>query len=808
MRFKFHISFALLVFVAICWPSDANGQKRAGEKIPDFTAGDAVPKNANHDWNLGPTGARGWIYSNKLETTQARQILVTDVESKSPASDILAVGDVILGVNDKPFSYDPRKELGKAITLAEASDGQLKISRWRRGKTKNVVIQLQVLGSYSSTAPFNCPKSHRIFEQGCEALARKMQEQSQRNDNRIVRCINTMALLASGDPKYLPAVREQVKWASEFSDVEGRSLCCWYYGPVNMLLAEYTLATDDRTFQAELERVTMEIVRGQSAVGTWGHRFTRPDGRLNGYGMMNAPGLPMTTSLVLARMAGIENSDLENAIDQSVRLMRFYVGKGSVPYGDHAPWMKTHDDNGKNGIAAIMFNALGDGQAAEYFSRMCVASHGHDRELGHTGNFFNMLWAMPGVALSGPNASGEWIKEFGWYYDLARRWDGTFQHQGPAQPRTDSYKGWDATGAYLLAYGQSRRELYITGKQTGLVNQVDLKTAKSLVNDGRGFSNRLPNSIYSENSIEQLYDALCNWSPVVRERAASALSRRKNVNVERLIQLLQTNDIYSQLGACQSIAQLKGRAALAVDPLCQSLDEDDLWVRINAAQALAAIGKPARVAVPKMLSMLAKGPTELDPRAMEQRFLCFALFDRRNGLLNRSLDGIDRESLYDAVRAGLNNEDGRARGSITSVYRYLSYEEIEPLLPAIFEAVAELAPSGMMFADGIRISGLKILAKHKIAEALPLCIEMMELDRWGSDNRINGCLQALQEYSTAAKDLAPKLKPLRDHLNAKRNKNEKVKKQIELLGKTIESITSDSPPPKLRSLRSATAPSL
>ena len=168
--------------------------------------------------------------------------------------------------------------------------------------------------------------------------------------------------------------------------------------------------------------------------------------------------------------------------------MRFYTGKGCIPYGDHAPWMETHDDNGKNGIAAVMFNVLQDQEAAEYFSRMSVASHGAEREMGHTGNFFNMLWALPGVTLSGPQASGQWMQEFGWYYDLARQWDGSFQHQGPAQPGNDSYHRWDSTGAYLLAYAQPLRHLYITGKQTGVVPQVSQKVASDLIDAGRGYA--------------------------------------------------------------------------------------------------------------------------------------------------------------------------------------------------------------------------------------------------------------------------------------------------------------------------------
>lgn len=417
----------------------ATWQPATGQDVPDFTRGDKIPQGHNHDWNLGPTGARGWIFSNKLETTQARQILITQVDPDSPADGVLEKGDVILGCHSAPFEFDPRKELGLAITLAESRDGSLLLSRWRKGKTENVSLKLTALGKYSDTAPFDCPKSKLIFEQGCQALAKRMQTAAGKGD-KIVRVLNTLALLASGDDQYMPLIKQQVRWAAKYSDPQGRDLCCWYYGPINMLLAEYTLATGDKTYLADMKRITMDIVNGQSAVGTWGHRFARPDGRLNGYGMMNAPGLPMTVSLILAKKAGINDPKLDTAIQKSARLMRFYAGKGAVPYGDHHPWIKTHDDNGKNGIAALMFNLLEEKEAATFFSHMSVAAHGNERELGHTGNFFNLLWAMPGVALSGPEATGQWINEYVWYYDLARQWDGTFQHQGPGSTASRSLR--------------------------------------------------------------------------------------------------------------------------------------------------------------------------------------------------------------------------------------------------------------------------------------------------------------------------------------------------------------------------------
>lgn len=185
---------------------------------PDFTKGDSIPADADHDWNLGATGARGWMFSDKLVTTAARQIRVTEVERKSPADGVLVVGDVILGVDGKPFSYDPRTELGKALAEAEKEDqhGNLSLLRWRDGKTDNVALKLQVLGSYSATAPYDCPKSQRILEQGCKALAARVAAGSDHQEP-ITRCLNALALLASGNPDYMPLVRKEAEWAAGFS---------------------------------------------------------------------------------------------------------------------------------------------------------------------------------------------------------------------------------------------------------------------------------------------------------------------------------------------------------------------------------------------------------------------------------------------------------------------------------------------------------------------------------------------------------------------------------------------------------------
>jgi hypothetical protein len=805
MKYKQRLlTTALMTLCMFALLPAANVALAAGsEKVesPDFTRGDKIPEGWTHDWTLGPTGLRGWIYSDTGVTTDARQIKITKVEKGSPSDGVLEVGDVILGVNGKPFDDDARMLFGKAITAAEKKKnrGNLRLICWRNEKTENVTLKLQPLGTYSPTAPFDCPKSKRIIRLGCQALAKQMIENPTQG-HIITRALNATALLASGNPEYLPVVREQARLLSQYDQSSG--VRTWQYGYVNIFLAEYVLATGDRTYVDQgLKRITKMIVDGQSYVGSWGHAFVQEKTkRLRGYGMMNAPGIPLTYSLVLARRAGLSYPELDAAIRKSEVFLQFYVGKGAIPYGDHNPWIETHEDNGKCGMAAVLFDHQDNAKAAEYYSRMSVASHGAERDTGHTGNFFNMTWALPGVTRSGPQASGAWMQEFGWHYDLARRWDGTFRYQGAPTQRPESYHNWDCTGAYLIGYGQALRKTYLTGRKPSTAPAINRATAKSLLDDGRGWSNKDRNSYYDSLSTKQLLERLSSWSPTVRERSAMALGRRKDDVITQLIDLLEAPDLYTRYGACQAIKIQRGRGAATVPALLQAFRSDDLWLRILAAEALAGIGKPAKAAVPEMLVRLTKSDPENDPRNMEQRYLSFALFNTRGGLIGQSLEGVDRTLLIKAVRNGLQNEDGRARGAYGSVYRNLTFEEIQPLLPAIHKAIVEPAPSGIMFADGIRVEGLRLLSKHLVNEGIEACVKYTQAQNpWASEKRTLELMKLLLRYGTHAKSAIPELKLLADTF-AKGEKDFPRRlslQKAQAVRETIRAIKASTDEPKL-----------
>jgi hypothetical protein len=773
-------------------------------KIPDFTQDDAIPAESKHDWNLGPTGLRGWMFCDKLVTTDARQIAITAMDRGSPADGLIAVGDILLGVGGKPFSRDPRSELGRAVTAAESETGggQLALILWRAGKTEEVTLTLPVLGSFSATAPYDCQKSKRILAQGLKTLAARMSEPDySKTEDAIPRSLNALALLAGGDALHLPLVKREAQWAADFTSRDFRT---WYYGYVMIFLAEYTTATGDASVLPGLRRLAMEAANGQSAVGSWGHTFALPDGRLQGYGMMNSPGLPLTIGMVLAREAGVKDAEIMRAIELSARLLRFYTGKGAVPYGDHAAWTETHEDNGKCGMAAVLFNRLGETKNADFFTRMAVASHSSERDCGHTGNYFNMLWSLPAIAQAGPQATGAWMQEFGtWYQDLARRWDGAFTHQGPPEPDHDSYHGWDASGAYLLSYALPLKKIALTGREPCVVQPFTPDAAESLIADGRGWDNKDRKSTYDRFEDAELLARLGSWSPIVRERAAASIARRKEQPLTAIIAMLDSENIDARIGACHALEALRGKAAPAVPQLRRTLQHEDLWLRVRAATALAVIGRPALPALPDMLELIARGPSPRDPRGMEQRFVSSAIFSKM--LTNtKSLDGVDRDKLRTAIALGLQNQDGRARSEISEIYRRLSYEELQSLLPAILEATEKPAPSGEMFADGVRLNGLKVLASHHIEEGMQACADYLRAQNpWASEHRTPEILEVLAAYGAEAQRVVPHLRETAAMFDqGETNFPKRLSKQkAKDVWKAIEKIEANKERPELKRLK-------
>lgn len=771
--------------------------------IPDFTQGETLGREANYDWTLGPTGARGMIYSAHGHTQQARQILVTSVAPTSPADGQLEQGDVLLGIDDKPFTADARVQLANAITTAETDvgAGRLRLLRWRKGVSQTVELKLPVLGSYSDTAPYDCPKSRRILEQGCASLARRMAASDYtRQLDAIPRSLNALALLASGQPDYLPLVEREAQWAAKFR-TDG--FLSWYYGYILTFLSEYIVATGDRSVMPGLERIALETARGQSRVGTWGHRFAAASGNLEGYGCMNQPGLSLTIGMVLAREAGVQQPEVDHAIEKSADFLRWYIYKGAIPYGDHQPF-PAHEDNGKCAAGTVLFDLLGDREASEFFARMTTAAYS-ERERGHTGNYFNYLWALLGVARCGPTASGAYLKEQAWYYDLARDWESKFVYQyspvGAEEYR--AYTRWDCSGSHLLAYALPLQRLRLTGKKPFTVRPLDAAQVADVIAAGRDFAYRRDENPYERRTTEQLLAGLASWSPFVRMRSAAALGKRDGDLVPKILTLLASDNRDARYGACEALGALGARGDAAAPQLRAALQDGDPWLQSLAAEAIRSLSPPERKAsVSDLLAVIVRTNPN-DPRRHAALYASTVLFDRYPGtrapqsILEASLEGIDRKQLYPAIHALLGHPDSIARGSVAKTFRNLDDHDLVELLPDIVNAIKPLAPSNEMFADGVRLAGLDLLSRLHIREGMALCVSVLEPERWGERNRSRAILPFLERYGAHAQSQLPQVKAAREYLA-------KVKRvpadQLTHFDRAIVAIESSSQKPTLVNL--------
>ncbi len=289
----------------------------------------------------------------------------------------------------------------------------------------------------------------------------------------------------------------------------------------------------------------------------------------------------------------------------------------------------------------------------------------------------------------------------------------------------------------------------------------------------------------------------------MRERAAEALARRKDPPLQVITSLLNSDSIDSQVGACMALEKLRGKAGEAVPQLKLALTHNDYWLRVRAAMALSKIGKKALPALPELLDIIARQPSPDDPRGMEQRFVSMAVFGE---LLRatKSLEGVDKEQLRKAIANGLSNQDGHARSEISTVYSRLDFEELRPLLPAIMDAIERPAPSGEMFADGVRLNGLKVLASHHVEEGIQACASYLQSQNpWQSEIRTGEILRVLESYGAEAQRVVPELRETaamfeKGEIDFPKNLS---KQKARAVRKAIEAIEATDARPKLKQIK-------
>jgi hypothetical protein len=261
-------------------------------------------------------------------------------------------------------------------------------------------------------------------------------------------------------------------------------------------------------------------------------------------------------------------------------------------------------------------------------------------------------------------------------------------------------------------------------------------------------------------------------------------------------------------GAAETLGYINDPAALPV--LARLLTHEDRWLRVKAANALKNMKDKAKPVIPEMLKAVVDTAEPVypvvweDPIQLTHGELAAALF---GGLLRSSINGIDPELLYPAIRAVAKNPDGMARATLKDTFeKQLSEADVAKLAPDLVEAIKIRCPADTMFGAQIRMGALVALSKYHYREAIEAGVVLAKTQGGhGSQKRTGDIMTIITGYGTAARDAIPGLEEVIVAFNEQCDRNEFPKgelneKRIRAVQDAISAIKSATTQPELRTI--------
>lgn len=452
-------------------------------------------------YNLGLTGLRA-----QLVEEEPKALLIRYVFPKSPASSKIEAGEWIVGVNGEMFrephrngygeevfgGHGPISELAQALDECQGSagDGTLTLMVRSEESTREVKLTIgQEYGAFAETFPSECDKSEKILQELLEYLVAQQNESGSFGDP-VHNTFAPLALLASGEERYMEAVKKNVEYhARETRPKDNRfaDLINWTYMSAAMVMSEYYLATKEEWVLPELREVHDHLNRAQylrmsqinprareshpdsfpkgpeDAYGGWGH-----NPGFEGYGPIQMITAQGALAYSLMHRCGLEiDREKHDAAYQFIR-----KGTGANGYvwyedgvgGGEDDWA----DMGRTGAAAVA-NAVSPYADGDYRERALF----HARVIGTHPESFPDTHGSPTMGMAftalGANVDAESFRALmdanRWWFTMAQCNDGTFYYQpnrDNAGYGADSRMSASSVVAFILTI--PRKSLVITGR--------------------------------------------------------------------------------------------------------------------------------------------------------------------------------------------------------------------------------------------------------------------------------------------------------------------------------------------------------
>jgi Family of unknown function (DUF6288) len=454
-------------------------------------------------YNLGLTGIRA-----ELVPDDPKVLVVRYVFPKTPASELVKIGDRILGAGGKSFRKDhingmameafgaegPVGEMAEELENCQglSGSGELPLTVRRGDETLDVILNIgKKYGEYSTTYPAKCQKSEKIRK---ELLAYILKQQTEDGSfgNPIHNTFGVLAMLASGEKRFLPAIERNLRFVckSLLSSEENKNsgLMNWTYMGAAIALSEYYLITKKAWVLPELEKFHQIIEKGQyldmsqinpstkishpsdypkgpkDSHGGWGH-----NPGFEGYGPISMITAQGALAYSLMQRCGIKIQ--RGRLDAAFNFLKRGTSKsGFVWYGDeHEGGPTDWRGSGPTGATAIanFLSPYKDGNYREcsIIHTKMIGEHPQSFPDTHASPTMGMAYTALGAAIDPPSFR-KLMDANRWWFTMAQCTDQTFYCQ-PARDvgAFDSDSRMNSSVVVAFIFSIPMRNLVVTGRE-------------------------------------------------------------------------------------------------------------------------------------------------------------------------------------------------------------------------------------------------------------------------------------------------------------------------------------------------------
>ena len=451
--------YTLVSCLAIClfFSSILCGQSVYRPKLINSKNGD------HHDFPLGVLEATGRLKDGDKE------ILITDVGKGGTAeSSGLLVGDRLVRIDGKyPKSFSkktdsglegPQSLLGISLNRnASLPNPLLSLEVRRESKLINLSVKLPSSQSFSLTVPITCHKRKKFLGDISKHLV-KVQQKSGRwqpgvggDADVYTTAFCGLVLLANNDPAHLSSIKRAIEFVKKAS-IDSIDLNDPKKGPKNwqtassgILLAEYQLATGDKTYFSELKKCCDLLAKRVTEKGTMGHHYSIP---YSGGGLI-VINVQAHLAWALAEKCGYPINEKSWSDSFSEVKKSLDPKTGALGYSSRAPW--SPDIAARTGaMATALIVAEREKKFANSLAESLVQLNGRMRH-AHAMSSIGLIFGFSGIKQGSLNHHGRIMKEWMPYLELSRLpQGGAVYFGGKRNIGGDEYLGLSSIGNAMV----------------------------------------------------------------------------------------------------------------------------------------------------------------------------------------------------------------------------------------------------------------------------------------------------------------------------------------------------------------------